>query len=421
METTFGLIDCNNFYASCERVFRPDLERAPIVVLSNNDGGVIARSNEAKALGIEMGYSGFMLRERIAREGIRVFSSNYTLYGDLSRRVRDTLLSMVQDVETYSIDEHFLDLTGYPEPAALAHALRARVRQWTGIPTCIGIGPTKTLAKLANFLAKKRPEFGGVFDLRSPSVRAELLPTVPIGEIWGIGTRSAAKLEREGVPTAAALAALDPARTRKLLTVTGGRVAYELRGVSCLPLELVEPPRKGLMVTRGFGKAVLTWQGMSEALASYASRAAEKMRRYRVAAAHLSVYMHTNAHNGDPWYSNAATAHFSEPTNDTGEIVATALRLGERIWCDGYRYAKAGILTSELLPSGGCQTAVWNRLDYAARAKAWQVMDRINTDLGRGTVRIGSTGPRIAAWNLRSAHRSPRATTHWEELPSVLA
>ncbi len=365
-----------------------------------------------------MGYPGFMLRERIAREGIRVFSSNYTLYGDMSRRVRDTLLSMVQDVETYSIDEHFLDLTGYPEIAALAHALRARVRQWTGIPTCIGIGPTKTLAKLANFLAKKRPELGGVCDLRAASVRAELLPTVPIDEVWGIGRRSAPKLVREGVATAAALAALDPQRARKLLTVTGGRIAYELRGVSCLPLELVEPSRKGLMVTRGFGKAVLAWQGMSEALASYASRAAEKMRRYRVAAAHLSVYMHTNAHNGDPWYSNAATARFPEPTNDTGEIVATALRLGERIWCDGYRYAKAGIMTSELLPAEERQTALWGTRN--TQAKAWQVMDRLNADLGRGTVRIGSAGPKIAAWNLRSAHRSPRATTHWDELPSVL-
>ncbi len=331
MDKVFGLIDCNNFYASCERLFRPDLERAPIVVLSNNDGGVIARSNEAKALSIEMGCPGFMLRERIAREGIQVFSSNYTLYGDLSRRVRDTLLSMVQDVETYSIDEHFLDLTGYGEAAALAHALRARVRQWTGIPTCVGIGPTKTLAKLANFLAKKRPALGGICDLQSPHIRAELLPTVPVGEVWGVGTRSAAKLVREGVATAAALAALEPSRARKLLTVTGGRIAYELRGVSCLPLELVEPPRKGLMVTRGFGQAVLTWQGMSEALASYASRAAKKMRRHQVAAAHLSVYMHTNAHNGDPWYSNAATAHFPKPTNGTGELLSMALRLGERI------------------------------------------------------------------------------------------
>lgn len=416
----FALLDCNNFYASCERVFRPDLEGVPIVVLSNNDGGVIARSQEAKALGVEMGYPGFMLRERAAREGIRVFSSNYTLYGDLSRRVYETLLSLAPEVESYSIDEFFLNLTGLPDIPGRAHALRARVRQWTGIPTCVGLGPTKTLAKLANYIAKKQPRFEGVCDLRSPEERSRLLPAIPVGEVWGIGSRLAAKLEGCGIATAAALAALNPKQARALLTVTGGRIACELGGTPCLPLDLVEPVRKGLMVTRGFGQAVLTWDGMREALASYAARLAEKMRGYRVAAAHLSIYMHTNAHNDDPWYSNAATGRFAEPTNDSGEIAAMAARLGERLWCDGYRYAKAGVMTSELLPAGERQGALWSRGDHEKRTKAWQVMDTLNADLGRGTVRLGSAGPQSASWKLRAAQRSPRATTCWDELPVLL-
>ncbi len=328
----------------------------------------------------------------------------------------ETLLSLAPDVEPYSIDEFFLDLTGFPNLPELAHTLRSRVRQWTGIPTCVGLGPTKTLAKLANFVAKKQKRFRGVCDLRPPEVRARLLPTIPVGEVWGIGSRLAAKLEGCGIATAAALAALDDKQARALLTVTGGRVACELRGVSCLPLDTVEPVRKGLMVTRGFGKAVLAWEGMREALASYSSRIAEKMRRCRVAAAHLSVYMHTNAHNGDPWYSNAATGRFLEPTNDSGEIAAMAVRLGERIWCEGYRYAKAGVMTAELLPAGERQAALWNRLDHAKRTRAWQVMDSLNADLGRGTVRLASAGPKSPAWKLRAAHRSPRATTCWEEL-----
>ena len=423
MDEVFGLIDCNNFYVSCERVFRPDLEGKPVIVLSNNDGNSISRSNEAKALGVQMGDPAFKIRELIKRENITLFSSNYALYGDLSRRVTDCLSSMVPTVETYSIDESFLNLGDFTEREVepLARELRERVHRWVGIPTCVGIAPTKTLAKVANFIAKKRPQYRSVCDLRSSQVRAELLPTVPVDEVWGIGAASAAKLAGIGVQTAADLAALDPDNARALMTVTGGRTVYELRGISCLPLELMEPTRKGIAVTRSFGAAVTSWEPMREAIASYATRAAEKMRRYKVAAENIFVFMHTNTFNNDPFYSNGASARFVETTNDTGEVVALAVRLGERLWKDGFRYSKCGVMITELMPETIRQPAFWGELDREKRERAWRAMDKLNATLGRDTVRILGAGPKDAAWKLRAEYRSPRWTTRWDELRLVKA
>ena len=422
MAEIFGLIDCNNFYVSCERVFRPDLEGKPVIVLSNNDGNAISRSNEAKRW-VAMGDPAFKIWDVIKREKITLFSSNYALYGELSNRVVQTLGSMVQTVETYSIDESFLNLGGFSEREVepLARELRERVLRWVGIPTCVGIGPTKTLAKVANFIAKKRPQYRGVCDLRSACVRAELLPTVPVDEVWGIGSVSAAKLANIGIQTAADLAELGQDNARALMTVTGGRTVHELRGVSCLPLELMEPTRKGIAVTRSFGTPVTSWQPMREAMASYATRAAEKMRHYKVAAENIYVFMHTNTFNNDPFYSNGASARFAETTNDTGEVVALAVRLGERLWRDGFRYVKCGVMITELLPDTIRQPALWGELDREKRERAWRAMDKLNATLGRDTVRILGAGPKEAAWKLRAAHRSPRWTTRWEELPRVLA
>ena len=422
MGEVYGLIDCNNFYVSCERVFRPDLEGKPVIVLSNNDGCAVARSAEAKAW-IRMGDPEFKIRDIIKREKITVFSSNYALYGSLSQKVSDTIHTLVPTVENYSIDESFLNLGEFNsrEVEPLARELRGRVKQWVGIPTCVGIAPTKTLAKVANFLAKKRLQYVGVCDLRSEAVRRELLPTVPVNEVWGIGGASAAKLAKLGIQTAADLAALEPNEARALMTVTGGRTVYELRGISCMPLELVEPTRKGIAVTRSFGNPVTTSLEMREALASYATRAAEKMRRYKVAADNLFVFMHTNTFNNDPFYSNGASARFPATTNDTGEVVGLAVRLGERLWRDGYRYAKCGVMITELLPETVQQPALWSELDCERRERVWKTVDRLNATLGRGTVRILSAGPKDAAWKLRAEYRSPRWTTRWEELPSVRA
>jgi DNA polymerase V len=422
MGEVFGLIDCNNFYVSCERVFRPDLEGRPVIVLSNNDGCAVSRSAEARPW-VAMGDPVFKIRDIIKRENIAVFSSNYALYGSLSEKVTSTLLSMVPTIETYSIDESFLNLGefGEREVEPLARELRDRVHRWVGIPTCVGIAPTKTLAKVANFIAKKRPQYAGVCDLRSASVRAELLPTVPVDEVWGIGGASAAKLAKLGVQTAADLAALDPDDARALMTVTGGRTVYELRGISCLPLELMESTRKGIAVTRSFGAPVTSWQPMREAIASYATRAAEKMRRYKVAAENIFVFMHTSTFNNDPFYSNGASARFVETTNDTGEVVALAMRLGERLWRDGFRYSKCGVMITELLPETIRQPALWGELDRDRREQAWKVMDKLNATLGRDTVRILGAGPKDAAWKLWAEHRSPRWTTRWDELPKVKA
>ena len=423
MEEIFGLIDCNNFYVSCERVFRPDLEGVPVIVLSNNDGCAVARSLEARALGIKMGDPEFKIRELIKRENVTVFTSNYALYGSLSAKVSATLLSMVPTIENYSIDESFLNLGEFREREVepLARELRERVQRWVGIPTCVGIAPTKTLAKVANFIAKKRPQYRGACDLRSSQVRAGLLSTVPVGEVWGIGAASAAKLLKIVVQTAADLAALDPDNARALMTVTWGRTVYELRGISCLPLELMEPTRKGIAVTRSFGAPVTSWQQMREAIASYATRAAEKMRRYKVAAENIFVFMHTNTFNNDPFYSNGASARFSETTNDTGEVVALAVRLGERLWRDGFRYSKCGVMITELVPETIRQPALWGELDREKRERAWRAMDKLNATLGRDTVRILGAGPKDAAWKLRAEHRSPRWTTRWDELPKVRA
>ena len=422
MSEVFGLIDCNNFYVSCERVFRPDLEGRPVIVLSNNDGCAVSRSAEARPW-VAMGDPVFKIRDIIKRENIAVFSSNYALYGSLSQKVTSTLLSMVPTIETYSIDESFLNLGefGEREVEPLARELRDRVHRWVGIPTCVGIAPTKTLAKVANFIAKKRPQYAGVCDLRFASVRADLLSTVPVDEVWGIGGASAAKLARLGVQTAADLAALNPDDARALMTVTGGRTVYELRGISCLPLELMEPTRKGIAVTRSFGAPVTSWQPMREAIASYATRAAEKMRRYKVAAENIFVFMHTSTFNNDPFYSNGASARFVETTNDTGEVVALAVRLGERLWKDGFRYSKCGVMITELLPETIRQPALWGELDRDRREQAWKVMDKLNASLGRDTVRILGAGPKNAAWQLRAEHRSPRWTTRWDELPMVRA
>ena len=369
-----------------------------------------------------MGDPAFKIRDLIKRENITLFSSNYALYGDLSRRVGDCLGSMVPTVETYSI-ESFLNLGEFNEGEVepLARELRERVHRWVGIPTCVGIAPTKTLAKVANFIAKKRPQYRSVCDLRSSQVRAELLPTVPVDEVWGIGAALAAKLARIGVQTAADLAALNPDDARALMTVTGGRTVYELRGISCLLLELMEPTRKGIAVTRSFGAPVTSWEPMREAIASYATRVAEKMRRYKVAAKNIFVLMHTNTFNNDPFYSNGASARFAETTNDTGAVVALAVRLGERLWKDGFRYSKCGVMITGLLPETVRQPALWGELDRERRERVWRTMDRLNATLGRDTVRILGAGPKDAAWKLRAEYRSPRWTTRWDELPRARA
>ena len=420
----FGIVDCNNFYASCERVFRPSLEGRPVVVLSNNDGCIIARSQEAKALGYRMGDPWHLHRGRLKRDGVAVFSSNYTLYGDMSRRVMETLGEMAPEIEIYSIDEAFLDLTSFRGLGLADHAraIRARVRQWTGIPVSIGTAPTKTLAKLANHLAKRNPsETQGVVALDPGD--ADRHRCEPIGEIWGIGRQWEKKLAVCGIVTARDLQRAEPKAIRLLMGVVGERIVCELRGVSCLPLALIEEPQKGLAVSRSFGR-LLTDQGdIGAALTAHVNRAGEKLRWRGLMSGHMLVFLMTNRFDlRRDFYSRSAAVELSSPTDYTPELLRHALRLLEKLFKPGLPYQKCGVMLTDLRPADTARRDLFDAIDQERRQALMRAMDGLNKKMGRGTVRVGDQGVRGDApppWAMRSRFRSPRMTTRWEELPVV--
>ncbi|MBP2232458.1 DNA polymerase V [Azospirillum agricola] len=420
-----ALVDCNNFYVSCERVFRPDLEGVPVGVLSNNDGCFVARSSELKALGVKMGQPLFEVKDLVRRHRVRVFSSNYVLYGDMSQRVTECLRGFTPALENYSIDESFLDLSGFHgrDLSAYASEIRSTVKMWTGIPTCIGIASSKTLAKLANHAAKKSlMGEGGVCDLTHEGDREQVLHMVPVEEVWGIGRRSAEKLNMLGVKTAADLRSMDPRQARKLLTVVGERLVYELRGVACLPLDLAPQPVKGTAVTRSFGEPVKTWEPMREAVASYASRAAEKLRgqgAHGLAAESLQVFMHTSPFRSGPSYANAATVELQPPTNDSFALIAAATAAAKRIWREGFQFSKAGVVLSGLVPVERVQPDLLQAADRQRGSRLMAAMDAVNARMGRDTLRSAATMGR--AWRMRQESRSPSYTTRLTDVPVVRA
>ena len=417
----FALVDCNNFYVSCERVFRPRLEGRPVVVLSNNDGCMIARSEEAKALGLAMGAPCHLHRDTLTRHGVEIFSSNYALYGDMSRRVMETLAAHALEVKIYSIDEAFLDLSGleWRGLAAYARHIRAAVRRHTGIPVSIGLGPTKTLAKVANHLAKAEPDAGGVYDL-TPGDVDQVLAGVPVGEIWGIGRQWSAWLTGQGITTALALKRADPKAIRRKMTVVGERLVYELGGRSCLPLELVAAPRKALMVSQFFGQR-LTWpEPIRDALVAFVGRAAEKLRRQRLMTAHLMVFVMTNPFaTTRPFYGQNASMRLTYPTDYTPALIDTAVTLFERLYRPGFHYQKCGVLLTELSPAAHHPRDLFDTRDHARQARLMRALDAMNADHGARTVHVGGLGGRRPAWATRQAFRSPRYTTRWAELPQV--
>jgi DNA polymerase V len=417
----YALVDCNNFYVSCERVFQPQLEGVPVIVLSNNDGCAIARSAEVKALGVKMGEPYFKLKPLIRQHRIQIRSSNYALYGDMSARVDSVLADFAPTLENYSIDESFLDLTGMQgDLEAYGREIRARVKRWTGIPTCVGIGPTKTLAKLANAIAKDHPDMAGVCDLQSPEARAKLLPSMKTAKVWGIGPAYVERLRLIGIETAADLAALEPTVARDMLTVMGQRTVLELRGLACIPLELEPPPKKVTAVTRSFGRPVTTLIEMREAVSFYATRAGEKLRRAGQAAGHMSVFMHTNRFNDDPRRSASGAVSFPEATNDTSELVARALRIAETIWRDGFRYSKAGIICNELTAACAGQQSLFAGTTRPRDPRLMRAMDGLNQKMGRGTVYPAAAGI-VRRWSLKAQYHSPKFTTRWTELPVARA
>lgn len=421
MSARFALVDCNNFYASCERVFNPRLVGRPVAVLSNNDGCVIARSEEVKRLGIPMGAPAHEHKEVFRRNGVVVLSSNYALYGDMSARVMETLRPNVPAMEVYSIDEAFLALEGW-QGVEFARELRARVRQWTGIPVSIGIGPTKTLAKIANRLAKKTPELGGVLDLGMVRDLDETLSGIPCGDIWGIGKRLALRLEGWGVRTALDLKQANPARVRKSLGVVGERIQRELQGVSCLALEELPAPRKGIASAKSFGRPVETLVELEEALATYTARAAEKLRSGRLLAGCLHVFVSTNPFSHQrPQYHAGAQVSLGVPTNHTPHLIDAALGLLRGLYRPAHHYKKTGVFVTELVGEGTRQPDLFEDAEEIARRRSVDALvDGLNRRLGRNAIRYASMGL-DAKWAMRQGNRSKRFTTSWDELPVAKA
>ena len=415
-----ALVDCNNFYASCERVFQPKLRGKPVVVLSNNDGCVIARSNEAKALGIEMGAPWHLNREKFAKSGVWVKSSNYTLYGDMSARVMKTLLSFSPVLEIYSIDEAFLGLEGFDDRIAThMQDLRATVLQWTGIPVSVGVAPTKTLAKVANRLAKKDPSAQGVKVLMDASSQETALSRLELSDLWGVARRLSERLQAQNITTPRALRDADPKTIRQNFGVVGERIVSELRGIPCIDIEEVAPNRKSLIASRSFGRPVETLNEMQDAVASYASRAAEKMRRQGLTTANLIVFIETNPFKKqDRQYRASQAVQLPIATGDTSRLVAAAKNGLHRIWVEGYRYKKAGVMLLDLTPAGAIQGSLFDRPDAPASLARMRAFDAINRRYGRDTLVIGRTSLK-SGWKLRRDYISNRYTTSWSELLKV--
>jgi DNA polymerase V len=422
MPPIFALVDCNNFYASCERVFNPKLNGRPIVVLSNNDGCVVARSNEAKALGIGMGVPEFQIRPLLRAHRVHVFSSNYTLYGDMSQRVMETLEQFSPDVEVYSIDEAFLSLVGFERRNLVEHGrlIRRAVKQWTGIPVSVGIAETKTLAKIANRIAKRTPDTGGVFDLLACPDREALFGRVAVEDVWGIGPNHACLLKQQGITTARQLAGADDQWIRKRMGVVGLRLVMELRGVSCLDLEQCPAPKQSLTCSRAFGKLINTFAEMEEAVSVYTSRVAEKLRRGGLAATVLTVCLTTNEFKEGPQYSNALTLNLPVVTDSTSELIRCALHGIRAIYRDGYLYKKAGVILTGLVPANQTQADLFDDRDRGRSKRLMSALDSINDRWGAGTLHYASSGI-TKAWKTQFHRRSRAYTTDWDELPVVTA
>ncbi|THB64267.1 MAG: Y-family DNA polymerase, partial [Desulfovibrio sp.] len=398
-QRVFALTDCNNFYASCERVFCPHLTGEPVVVLSNNDGCVIARSNEAKAIGVKMGEPAFKREDFFRANKIHVFSSNYALYGDMSGRVMRTLARFTPDMEIYSIDEAFLDL-GHMfgrNLDELGREIRDTVKQWTNMPVSIGIGPTKTLAKIANRVAKKHPEQGGVLDLcpllGTPAMD-RLLGKVEVGDVWGVGRRYTAMLARHGIFTARALRDVDRDWARRKMTVGGLHTVLELRGTSCIDLEHAPPPKKAILCSRSFGRAVRVRSEMDEAVAAYASRVGEKLRAQNSVASAVMVFIMTNPHKKTPQYADSFSLPLPVATAYTPTLMAAAQECLARIYKDGYIYKKAGVMLTGIERAGGRQLSLLDLppSDTPRQEALMRSMDAVTAKWGRGTLQYAATG-----------------------------
>lgn len=423
MDKVFALVDCDCFYVSCERVFQPSLDKAICLVLSNNDGCAIARSDEAKALGIKMGDPLHLIKDKIKEHKVVCFSSNYTLYGDMSSRVMNTLASFTPDLEVYSIDEAFLRLDGCPSSDLLKYSshIRATVKKLTGIPTCVGLGPNKSLAKIANKLAKKtkKEKDGGVFSLCEATVREEVLAEFPVADVWGIGKQSALKLKSYGIYTAKELRDANPALVQKLLTIVGHRIQMELKGASCLPLSMIPADRKQIVCSKSFGKPVTSLEELSEALSVYVGTASSKLRMQKGNCASISVFLETNPFKNTSQYHKSGSVELERPSSDVRPLTAEALKILRAIFKEGYEYKKVGISLNDISLSSSRQLSLFE--DKEATAKEFAIttlMDSLNKRMGKETLKLGSAGTKNE-WKMRQANKSADYTTSIDDILKV--
>ncbi|MFW5719817.1 MAG: Y-family DNA polymerase [Candidatus Dojkabacteria bacterium] len=425
-DKTFALVDGNNFYVSCERVFNTSLRDIPVLVLSNNDGCVVARSNEVKSLGVTMGSPFFKVQDVIEKHRVQVFSSNYALYASMSNRVVQTLRSLASEVEVYSIDESFLDLTNLPldtDFADFGKRVKKTVWKHTNIPVSVGIASTKTLAKAANKLAKKIPECEGVLDMKTRSAREidDLLARLPVGDVWGVGFRHGDWLRAQGITNTLQLKNADEKWIRRKMTVMGERTVLELRGIPCYQLETIPRPKKCIASTRMFGRPVELLSELEEAVTLYITIAAEKLRKQHSAAAMVCVFIHTNRHRkSQPQYANSLWLRLPEPTCYTPDLVKTALRALRQIYKNGYQYSKAGVLLAGIVPVGSIPANLFETeteaLHKQTSASLITAVDAINRKWGRNTLFLASRGTRMP-WSMKQIKKSWRFTTDWRELP----
>lgn len=424
----FALVDVNNMYVSCERAFNPRLRDRPVVVLSNNDGCAVARSNEVKALGVKMGTPWFQMKDLVQQHGIIGLSSNYTLYGDMSNRIMTILRGYSPNVEVYSIDESFLSLNGmgglWTSPTAMGQDIRARILQWTSLPVCVGVGNSKTLAKLANHVAKKFPLFDSVCDFTTMSAARMrwLFVRIDVGEVWGVGRRIAARLHDMGIHTVQDLKDASPRDIRASFGVVMERTCQELRGLSCLALEEVAPPRKEIVSSKSFGSMAVSIAELEEAVSTYIARAGEKLRGQRSVCGAVHVFVQTNPfRQQDPQYSNGLTVPLIEPTDDNRILAGAALQGLALIFREGFQYKKAGVMLMDLAPNSIAQGSLFDAprpRENSVRVMA--ALDALNQRFGRDAVHLGSAGlaPR---WAMRAENKTPCYTTRWDELPTARA
>ena len=417
-EKSFALIDCNSFYCSCERLFRPELNTNPVITLSNNDGCVIARTTEAKALGIRMGEPYFKIKNFCKKNNVSVFSSNFALYTNISDRVMNTIISQCAQVQVYSVDEAFADFSGISNKLEFGLHIKDIIKKNVGIPVGVGIAPTKVLAKLANGIAKKSKKANGVVDLSETKWQDVALKMSPVEDIWGVGSASARKLRAIGIKTAYEFKVFSDERLiLRLFTKVGLQIKHELMGISCFGLEFDVEAKKEIMCSRTFGTNVLTLANLKESVASYISNAAEKMRKQNSMCTEMAIFARTNPHAQTAQFNLYQRSRLANPTGDTRKLIKEAFTLLEQSFKEGYEYRKAGVRLSNFHASSELQIDFFSPIDSLEDIALMNTMDHINFLEGEGSIKLGACGLNDHAWKMNRAFKSPRYTTSWDELP----